>query len=515
MRKKTKIVLNLLLSLALLLGLIPGMSLTAYAAETLLTTITPTGQTTYSETTSGVVSVIATSVQSYGAQDGWKFNNGTVTVAPADGVEIAKVRFRQNGYSVDDDKSPFTLTFSGGLGEVVTSTGIVYANNNMNGVTSIEVYGPASKAAQTITASDVAATYGDTDKSVSASVTEPTTGGGAITYAVKDGSGDYINVAADGKLTIMKVPASGKAYVIVKAAETDDYAETTKEVTVTISKADPTAPTGLTATYGQTLANVTLSDGWTWVDSTQSVGNVVDPAATFKANFAGDDNHNAASNVDVTVTVGKANAVAATVTANSRTYDGTEKPLVTVTGEATGGEMQYALGTATEATEPYTTSIPTKTEAGTYYVWYKVVGDENHLDTNPQCLTVIIKGYNTIDGEGQNWTKGSPKGAEFTFRDTVEDNTYGQFMDGGKMYLDGSTTPMAINTDFTARKGSLIITLEPSYLETLTAEKHTLRVVFGDTGEVTTYFYVKNKSTPGGGDSDSSASYKLPKTGIE
>ena len=96
------------------------------------------------------------------------------------------------------------------------------------------------KAAQTITASDVTATYGDTDKAVSASVTEPTTGGGAITYAVKDGSGDYIDVAADGKLTIKKVPASGEAYVIVKAAATDDYAETTKEVTVTISKAEAT-----------------------------------------------------------------------------------------------------------------------------------------------------------------------------------------------------------------------------------------------------------------------------------
>ncbi|MBP3815319.1 MAG: sortase B protein-sorting domain-containing protein [Firmicutes bacterium] len=96
------------------------------------------------------------------------------------------------------------------------------------------------KAAQTITASDVTATYGDTDKSVSASVTTPSTGGGAISYAVKDGSGEYIDVASDGKLTINKVPSDGKAYVIVTAAGTDDYAETTKEVTVTISKAEAT-----------------------------------------------------------------------------------------------------------------------------------------------------------------------------------------------------------------------------------------------------------------------------------
>ena len=84
------------------------------------------------------------------------------------------------------------------------------------------------------------------------------------------------------------------------------------DVTVTVGKADPTAPTGLTATYGQTLADVTLPNGWTWADSTQSVGSVVSPAATFKANFAGDDNHNTASNVDVTVTVGKADPTAPT-----------------------------------------------------------------------------------------------------------------------------------------------------------------------------------------------------------
>ena len=128
-------------------------------------------------------------------------------------------------------------------------------------------------------------------------MTEPATGGGDISYAVKDGSAAYIDVnASTGALTIKAVPADGKAYVIVTAAETSTYAQATKEVTVTIARADSTA---------------------------------------------------------------------ATVTANNRTYDGTEKPLVTVTGEATGGTMNYALGTATEATEQYTTSIPTATNAGT------------------------------------------------------------------------------------------------------------------------------------------------------
>ncbi|MBQ6637249.1 MAG: S-layer homology domain-containing protein, partial [Lachnospiraceae bacterium] len=69
------------------------------------------------------------------------------------------------------------------------------------------------------------------------------------------------------------------------------------------------------------------------------------------------------------------------------------KPLVTVTGTPTGGTMYYALGTnatTAPADNLYTTSIPAKTDAGTYYVWYKVAGDDNHLDTNPLCVKVKI-----------------------------------------------------------------------------------------------------------------------------
>ncbi len=92
------------------------------------------------------------------------------------------------------------------------------------------------KPKQTITAEDVTATFGDTDKLVSGSVTEPATDGGAISYAVKKGSEDYIDVdASTGVLTIKKVPADGKAYVTVTAAKTDIYARTTKDVTVTIN----------------------------------------------------------------------------------------------------------------------------------------------------------------------------------------------------------------------------------------------------------------------------------------
>ena len=88
---------------------------------------------------------------------------------------------------------------------------------------------------------------------------------------------------------------------------------------------------------------------------------------------------------------------AATVTrapaGNNLTYTGSAQELVTA-GEATGGTMQYALGdnatTAPTDESLYTTSIPTATEVGFYYVWYKAVGDASHSDSTAQCVTVTI-----------------------------------------------------------------------------------------------------------------------------
>ncbi len=92
-------------------------------------------------------------------------------------------------------------------------------------------------------------------------------------------------------------------------------------------------------------------------------------------------------------------------TAKTLTYNGSAQELVNA-GEATGGEMQYALGTKDAATEEYTTSIPAKTDAGTYYVWYKAVGDANHTNSEAKCITVTI-GRRSSGGGGGSSSGGS------------------------------------------------------------------------------------------------------------
>ena len=118
----------------------------------------------------------------------------------------------------------------------------------------------------------------------------------------------------DGDKTLMKgtdysVQYSDNTNAGTATVTIDGVDKYTNRCTVqfTINKAIPiyTAPTNLTATYGQTLQDVTLPAGWSWMSETQSVGNVTTPATTFKAKFTPDDttNYNIVENIDVPVTV--------------------------------------------------------------------------------------------------------------------------------------------------------------------------------------------------------------------
>ena len=93
---------------------------------------------------------------------------------------------------------------------------------------------------------------------------------------------------------------------------------------------------------------------------------------------------------DIAVTVQKASIGANRITPptaqENLTYTGQEQALITAGSVANYGTMQYSL---TE-NGTYSQDIPTGTDAGTYTVWYRVIGDENHNDTAPASVTVRI-----------------------------------------------------------------------------------------------------------------------------
>jgi hypothetical protein len=73
-------------------------------------------------------------------------------------------------------------------------------------------------------------------------------------------------------------------------------------------------------------------------------------------------------------------------------FNESRQELITA-GTAVGGTVQYALSTdsATAFTKDWSADVPTGYTAGTYYVWYRIVGDEYYRDLDAQGpLTVTI-----------------------------------------------------------------------------------------------------------------------------
>ena len=93
---------------------------------------------------------------------------------------------------------------------------------------------------------------------------------------------------------------------------------------------------------------------------------------------------------DIAVTVQKANISSSLITPptaqENLTYTGQEQALITAGSVTDYGTMQYSL---TE-NGTYSQDIPAGIDAGTYTVWYRVIGDTNHNDTAPASVAVSI-----------------------------------------------------------------------------------------------------------------------------
>ncbi len=148
---------------------------------------------------------------------------------------------------------------------------------------------------------------------------------------------------------------------------------------------------------------VTVKDGTTTLTSgthyTVSYSNNTN-AGTATATITGKGNYTGTKSANFTI-----NKVAASVTtaptAKALTYTGEAQQLVNA-GVASGGTMQYSRNGST-----YSTSIPTGTEPGSYTVYYKVVGDDNHNDTNAGTVNVTInRAPLTITAKNQSITYG-------------------------------------------------------------------------------------------------------------
>ena len=113
-------------------------------------------------------------------------------------------------------------------------------------------------------------------------------------------------------------------------------------------------------------------------------GNSTVNAGTITMTITGIGNY--AGTVTKTYTITKAQAVGTAPTAVSGlVYNKSEQTLIAA-GSTNDGTMVYSL----EKEGEYTPELPQATAAGTYYVWYKVIGDGNHNGTTPVSVEVKI-----------------------------------------------------------------------------------------------------------------------------
>ncbi|MCR5587024.1 MAG: hypothetical protein K6F77_05785, partial [Lachnospiraceae bacterium] len=183
------------------------------------------------------------------------------------------------------------------------------------------------------------------------------------------------------------------------------------EFSFTVGKATPVIselPVASEITYGQNLSESRLTGGiakneekvvaghFSWEKGTTEPAVSDSNSTEYKVLFTPTDTENYETvSCNVKIKVNMADIVASDITAptanENLVFNSSAQPLVNA-GSVVGGTMYYAVTTENNAPDEslYTTSIPTATTAGTYYVWYKVVGSENYSNTDAACVEVKI-----------------------------------------------------------------------------------------------------------------------------
>ena len=167
-RKLGETLCSLLVTMSMILGLIPGISLTVHAepTEELLTTITATGKEQASYSTENVATVsfsyTANGASSYIANWGWWGYGWIATVTPADGYTITKcVFYDDKERTATDSEAPFVVETTE-EDKTPQVNGAPILANWSKGITKIEVYGYVTPAASyEVTYSVVNGTWSD------------------------------------------------------------------------------------------------------------------------------------------------------------------------------------------------------------------------------------------------------------------------------------------------------------------------------------------------------------------
>lgn len=243
-----------------------------------------------------------------------------------------------------------------------------------------------------------------------------TVGAGAPKIVDSKGGGKISRLSIDSKLGLTLADLLPKGWDFQKSdgswlSTTELKGKTASNVTVAqLPIQSMKYPTEMSMTYGGTgtlIVNVKgtgavtfqwykVEDGNEKAVGSETTKNQFDfsalklPAGKHIFRFSATCNGYKKMSQDIVVTVQKADIRSGLITPptaqENLTYTGQEQELITAGSVTSGGTMQYSL---TE-NGTYSQDTPVGTDAGTYTVWYRVIGDENHNNTTPASVAVSI-----------------------------------------------------------------------------------------------------------------------------
>ena len=334
----------------------------------------------------------------------------------------------KNGVLVGQDVLPITGTAVYNSADVVgankvtfTPDAITTGNYALASSETLEILAAITKATLTVEgAASASAVYGTKLKDIAVSGLTAKFNGSSVTGIWAFSGETILDVGSTANQTATFTPATGAG----------NYNTLTKEIVPTITQAtygnqtaNGSAKYGAAGTVdltsliveGGTAAYLSHTNTNSALDGTPSVSGktlnfqFVDNAAlaTKTEEIVVKVTSNNYADYTITVTVTVNDKITPTVTAPTAkaglVYNSTAQALINA-GSTTGGQLQYSLTSGSD----YSTELPKATNAGSYTVYYKVVGDADYADVAENSFAVTIgKKAVTVAPKSASITKGS------------------------------------------------------------------------------------------------------------
>ena len=193
-------------------------------------------------------------------------------------------------------------------------------------------------------------------------------------------TGNYAGAEGTNSFTINK-----KAVTITAKPQTINYGGQIKKNDISEAETSSLAD-------DDSLAGISLTAS---TENATTTGTVTPSEATIKKGETDVTGCYEITYAEGRLTINKVDPTVTPPTANDLTYNGFSQGLISA-GSTEHGTLSYAVTTTDSAPQDDaftydSDNLPEGLNAGTYYVWYKVTGDDNHNNTSALSVPVTIK----------------------------------------------------------------------------------------------------------------------------